>query len=438
MSERRLTWKAAVKASLWLVRGSIVGICIGLVISLFVTSIELASHVRSENWWLYLLLPAVAAFTVFVYKKIGKSLDLGTTLAIDAINSMIITALNPSSETDPQIAQLQHRVPLRLAPVVFGASVLSHVVGASAGKEGAGVQIGTSIAGGLSRLERHLVALATKNKTVLKRGLYNDRDLGMWLICGSGAAFGALFNAPVAGTLFGTQVASPRINRLEAMAPCLTASYIACWIANLLKTGYHRFPLVDTVALDVSTVAKVLIAAMCFGLLSRLFCIASKACKKIVSKFSSPIVGAASAAAVLAILTLVEWKLLGTTAFNGLGYQLIDTAYLGSVAWWIPLIKLSFTAITLAAALKGGEVVPLLVCGATLGSAMSGLLGLPPSLLASYGAVATLAGATKLPVVCFMLGIEFFGATNPALLFLACTVGYLTSGNLGIYQKQLL
>jgi len=280
--------------------------------------------------------------------------------------------------------------------------------------------------------------VATRKQDALPRGLYTDRDRGLWIICGAGAAFGALFNAPIAGTLFGMQVASPRINRLEALAPCLTASFIASWVGNAIGVPYHTFPRVETLLLNPANVLKVVFAAACFGLMSQVFCFTSIWMKRMFGRIKHAEIRVAIAATMVAALTLLEFALLGDGRFNGLGFSLIDAAYAGQSEWWVPLVKLLFTALTLAASLKGGEVVPLLVCGGTLGAVLAGMVGLPPSVLASYGAVATLSGATKLPVVCFALGMEFFGATNPALLFLACSIGYLTSGSLGIYEKQLL
>ena len=424
-------------APLWLLRGAVTGLCTGGAIALFLFMIGFVTRLRIQNPWLFLLLPGIAALTAWTYGKIGKALDKGTTLTIDAINDMIVSAVNPSLELVEKEAKNRHRVPFRLAPVVFISTIGAHLAGASAGKEGAGVQIGSAIAGGISRFERYLVGLFTKKRHAMPSTFYTDNDTGLYLICGAGAAFGSLFNAPIAGTLFGMQVASPRINRLEALAPCLTASFVACWISIILGSDYHSFIPVIDVALSFGSVIKVLIVSVGFGLFSQLFCHTTALTKKLVGKIKTWEVKAAVAATVLLVLTVIEYLIFHDTPFNGLGLDLVDKAYAESLRWWFPFGKLLFTALTLAASLRGGEVVPLIVCGATLGSAVAPLVALPPSMMAMCGAMATLAGATKLPVVCFMLGLEFFGSMNPALLFLSCSVGYLTSGAKGIYEKQL-
>jgi len=430
------------KSPLWLLRGVAVGLCVGLAMTLFTNSISFVSSFRASHSWMLFFIPLGATLTAYVFHIAGHSLEKGTTLAIDVINEQINVALFPTRRENPAPeSDVSERVPLRLAPIVFIFSVISHAVGASAGKEGGGVQIGTSIASGLIRFEKklatwlHMDRAVEENQESLES---QQRDKGLWLICGAGAAFGALFNAPVAGTVFGMQVASPRVNRLEALAPCLTASFISTYIASFAGIQYHHFlPVVD-IASTPTNIFYLIIAAVCFGLFSRVFCWSGSRAKAIATHIGNPLARAGIVSTILLAMTGVEWFVLGATPFNGLGYELIDNAMHEAMNPAVPWLKLLFTVITLAAGFKGGEIVPILVCGSTLGSVLAPWLGLPVSTMAMCGALGMLSGSTKLPIVCFILGLEMFGVADPTVLFIVCAIGYLTSGGKGIYEKQIV
>ena len=67
------------------------------------------------------------------------------------------------------------KVPIMLTPVIFIATVLTHIVGGSAGREGAALQIGGSIGWNVGRLLRQ-----------------DEKDIRVATMCGMSAVFAAL------------------------------------------------------------------------------------------------------------------------------------------------------------------------------------------------------------------------------------------------------
>ena len=314
-------------------------------------------------------------------------------------------------------------VPLRMAPLIFFGTVVTHLFGGSAGREGTAVQLGGSLASGFGRALR-LDAEATR--TLLMTGI--------------AAGFGAVFGTPIAGAVFALEVLA--IGRVEyrALVPCLVAALVGDW--TCLAWGIHHgvYHVDALVPVDALLVAKAGVAGIAFGLTGLTFAEANHALggwlKRVIPYGPlRPVIGG------LAVIALV-W-LLGTRDYLGLGTlaatpdSLTIASFFGpDTHSWSWALKLLFTVVTLSAGFKGGEVTPLFFIGAALGNALAPMFGVPSGLFAAIGFVALFAGAANTPLACTFMGIELFGAAYTVPIAVACFVAYLCSGHNGIYLSQ--
>lgn len=416
----------------WVLRSLLLGGAVGLVISALTLAVGACSSLRQEHLWLIFFIPTGAVLTALLYAKLGPYLKDGASQVIQMINLGIIDIAHPSAigfKQDP--SSHYSKISTKMAPLLFLNTCITHLVGASGGKEGVGVQIGASIGSNLYRLERFLL--------YPKGASLDMKQQGIWLISGAGAAFGALFNAPVAGTLFGLQFSSPRENRTDALLPCLLCSVTACLLGQGL--GVHTFrPLqVAPFPLSVKTLLALCAMAIAFGLSSRIFCLAVNHTKSLFARIGgSLLLRALVASSCLMGATLLIYAFTGSFQYNGLSMDLIVQAQQGTTGIGAPFLKLLLTALTLGSGFVGGEVIPILVIGATSGSLLASLTHIPVSAMAMFGSIGMLSGSTKLPLSCFVLGLELFGYANPLPLFLVTSLSYVASGRLGIYEKQIL
>ncbi len=419
----------------WLIRGILVGLVIGPVMFLLVSMIHVVGEFRKGHPLLLLLIPVGAVTTAWLFQRTGAYLRHGTNLAIEKINERILSSLRVSNIPFSHQGHAKGvSLTPKVVPLMFVNTAITHLTGASGGKEGAGVQIGTAIASVMDWLEQKLRTLIGRSADKSDR-----MDItGIWLITGAGAAFGALFNAPMAGTWFGLQFSSPKITRTEAFLPCMAGSFTASIISEAL--GNQPIALegpMESVAFGLTPLLLVCMSGVVFGLLSLLFCTITQIFKHLIAKLSrNYMLRALYASLLLLACTGGLYLVTGTFAYNGLSLSLFTAAAQGQTGWIDPLAKLFLTALTITAGFSGGEIIPLMVIGATTGSVLAPVFGLPVSMMTVFGAVGTLSGGTKLPLVCFLLSLELFGFENPTLLFSVCVFGCICSGRTGIYESQ--
>jgi H+/Cl- antiporter ClcA len=389
----------------WTLFAGIVGILSGSASAIFLGSLDYATKVRVDHPWLLYLLPFAGLAIGLFYRYPGRGLDGGNNLILDEIH-------------DPQ-----SKIPARLAPVILVATVITHLFGGSAGREGTAVQMGGSLASWVARVLR-----------------LEKLDLRILVMAGVSGGFGSVFGTPVAGMIFGLEVLAVGRMRYDALIPCLIGSAVGHWTCLFWFAfwgGAHgQYAIHSHIEITALLIGKILIAAPLFGLASILFSEMTHALQTVFARLSPwpparPLLGGI----VVVLLTF----LVGTNDYLGLSLPLLHRPFDGDsvrnfdFAW-----KILFTAITLGAGFKGGEVTPLFVIGATLGATLGYWLGVPIDFLAALGFVAVFAAAANTPLACTAMGIELFGATHALSIAIACVGAYLWAGHRGIYLSQRL
>jgi len=393
-----------------------VAIAIGSMVALFLWMLGWAIHYRFTHTWLLYLLPVAGIIIHLMYRLYGSSAEKGNNLIIDEIH-------------EPGAG-----VPKRMAPLILVTTVMTHLFGGSAGREGTAVQIGGSIA--------NLFGSWFKLK---------GEDMRTILTAGIAAGFGAVFGTPLTGTIFAMEVLTVGRVQYNALLPCLIAGLIgdatvSAW--GIHHTLYH----IDVVSqgqdffgrhipVGIGLLVKVIIASAFFGLASYLFAITVHGIKKAANKWIKtswliPVIGGM----VIILLTL----LLGKPDYLSLGVEpqypgavtIVSAFKAGGAQFFSWLWKLIFTTVTLGTGFKGGEVTPLFYIGATLGNTLADLMDAPVSLFAALGFIAVFAGATNTPLACTIMGIELFGSEHAMLFAVACFTAYFFSGDKGIYGSQ--
>ncbi|AEV28464.1 chloride channel protein EriC [Sphaerochaeta pleomorpha str. Grapes] len=415
----------------WIIRSLLLGCTVGPVIALLTKTVEAATFLRMANPKLLFAIPLGAITTAFLYQKVGPYLKDGSNQVMSMINQGIVDIAHPTSIAyQGDYENHSNKISTKMAPLLLLNTFITHLVGASGGKEGVGVQLGASLGSYLDSLEN---LLFPQNNTQLK-----TNKKGVWLISGAGSAFAALFNAPIAGTLFGLQFSSPRVNRTDAILPCFLSSCTACFVSQALHIHTLTPIQAESFPTTVRSLACLTVLSIAVGLTSRLFCFLVHLVKQALKAISpNPILQALICGTLLLCASIGIYLATGSVAYNGLSSSLLTEASLGTSSKAAPLLKLLLTTLTIGSGFVGGEVIPIMVIGSTTGSLFAHYLSLPFSAMAMFGAMGMLSGATKLPFACFVLGLELFGYGDPLTLFFVCCVAYIASGKPGIYENQI-
>lgn len=388
-----LTYAAALVK--WMTVGALVGGVGGLVGSLFHLGVNYATGVREAHPWVLYLLPVGGLVIVFLY-RITKMEGKGTNAVIESVH-------------------FGREVPIWLVPLIFIGTVITHLCGGSAGREGAALQIGGGIGYGTGRL-LHL----------------GEKDLPLATLCGMSGVFAALFGTPLTATVFALEVISVGVLYYAGLIPCITASMMGYLVSRLMGIAPTRFT-VTTPALNGWTMLLVVILALLCALVSILFCRGLHLAEHLAEKyFKNAYVRILAGAAVIVAITL----LLGTTDYNGAGMHIIEQAVAGQASPRAWLWKLLLTVVTIACGFKGGEVVPSFFIGATFGCVVGALLGLDAGFAAGIGLICVFCGAVNAPLASIILSVELFGAGNLTYFGMAVALSYLLSGYSGLYKSQ--
>lgn len=393
-----------------------VSICIGLLVAFFLVLLEFATNLRLQFNWLIFFLPFAGVLIYFLYNKFGEKASQGNNLIINEAN-------NPSDG-----------VPIVMVPLIFCTTIITHLFGGSAGREGTAVQMGGSI----SSLFAKWFKITTQENQVL-------------LMCGIAAGFGAVFGTPIAGAIFALEVLVIGKIKFNALVHCILASFIGhlvCLATGVMHTHYiiKHLPNIASVTpylhLDFFMIVKVILAGIIFGLVSRSFVSTAGFLKRISNRFISkpwliPVIASILIICISYLLGTFDFLGLGVTTLNPNGTSIVKaftSEHIGYLDWFW---KLLLTAITLSMGFKGGEVTPLFFIGATLGNTLAILSGSPIDLFAGIGFVALFAAATNTPIACAIMAIELFGVEYTIYFVVACLMAYYFSGKRGIYEAQL-
>ena len=356
----------------WLLLGTVMGVLTGSGSALLIISLDWATAAREGQPWLLYCLPLAGAAVSFLYSRYGGNAGKGNNLIIE------------------QVQDGGDAVPLRMAPLVFVGTMLTHLFGGSAGREGTAVQMGGSLADSLARLVR-----------------LNPIERRLLLMCGMSGGFGSVFGTPLAGAVFGLEVIAIGMIRYDALLPCLTAALIGDWTTRAWGIHHSVYSIGPIPPLSIAILLKIIVVAIVFGLTSRVFSGLIHAIKRVYAYWFPSLVLRSFVGGIIVIAVVL---LLGTQDYSGLSLPLLEKSFSGSIASLAFVWKMLLTALTLGAGFQGGEVTPLFVVGAALGNALAALLHVSLPFFAALGLVGVLCGAVNTPIACFILGIELFGS----------------------------
>lgn len=395
---KRLTNPARYGVTLlkWALLGALIGGFGGVVGALFHIGVDYAAELRVEHPWVLYLLPVVGIAIAGLY-RLTKTEGKGTNDIIDSVH-------------------FGAEIPWLLVPVIFLSTILTHLGGGSAGREGAALQIGGGIGYRTGRLLR-----------------LGEKELPLATLCGMSGVFAALFGTPMAATIFALEVVSVGVMHYAGLVPCLVSALSAYLIAGLMGVPPTRFTVVMP-GLEISLLLRAAILAILCSLVSILFCRIIHGVEHLLAHWlKNSFLRVVLGGAVLVVLTL----LLGTD-YNGAGMEVIGRAVAGEAFGWAWLLKILFTALTIGSGFKGGEVVPSFFVGATFGCVAGSLLGLPAGMGAAIGMICVFCGAVNCPIASVFLSIELFGAEGILYFALGCAISYLLSGYCGLYSSQTI
>ena len=381
----------------WIIFSVVIGAFMGAVGSIFYHSIEFVATFRQNNPYILFLLPIGGVITLFLYHVAHYDNDGGTNLVLTAIQS-------------------NDHIPGRMSVLVFIATVLSHLVGASVGREGAALQIGGSLGGYFGKLLR-----------------LDETDHKTMIMCGMSAVFAALFGTPMAATVFAMEVISVGIMHYAALVPCVLASYIAVEVTKLFGITPTFYSIENIPAVDPWGIFYTCVIGVIFGLVSMLFCATLHSFEYISRRYLR---NAYIRAFLCGSLLLAATLLVGQQTYNGSGIGTIQACLDGKVYPFAFLLKILFTSVSICAGYKGGEIIPSLFIGASVGSLVASWLGLDPALSAAVGMGSLFCGVTNCPITSLLLCIELFGTEASGYFIIAIALSYVVSGYYSLYRSQ--
>ena len=383
----------------WAFLGLIMGVVGGLLGAGFHHALHFVTHIRCENNWLIFLLPVGGLLTVALYGWLGVRRNRGTNEVIEAIIK--------KQPVSPMVA-----------PAVFLASALTHLFGGSAGREGAALQIGGSVASGLGKL----LGLKDHNRTIL-------------ITAGMSAVFAGLFGTPLTATIFCMEFVSVGTLFTPALLPCYLSAFIASRVSFALGVHAETYILETAAALNFANIGGTILLAILVSVLGVVMCHLFHEAEHLAAHHLPNIwIRIAVGGVLIAFLTV----LAGDQRFNGAGMEMAMEALGGHADWYSFVVKMLFTAVTLAAGFKGGEIVPTFCIGATFGCVAGAALGLEPGIAAALGLIGLFCCATNSPLASIVLSVEMFGGANLYLFALVCVVCFVLSGTSGLYASQII
>lgn len=381
----------------WSLFSILSGIIVGGIGTFFYFCMAYATTARGAYPWFIFFLPAAGLFITGAYRFMHNEMDTGTNLVLSAIHS-------------------GESIPLKMAPLIFISTVTTHLFGGSAGREGAALQLGGSIGNSLGRVFR-----------------FDEKDQHIMIMCGMSAAFSALFGTPMAAAIFSMEVVSVGIMHYAALVPCVVSALIAHGIALYFNIIPEQFILTQIPDFTIPTaLITTLLATLC-AMVSILFCVVLHTSEKLYKKhLPNTYIRVCAGGVFIILLTL----LAGNQDYNGAGMFVIERCFENDYVSYAFLLKILFTAVTLGAGYKGGEIVPSFFIGATFGCTFGNLLGFSPALCTAIGMGAIFCGVTNCPITSLLICFELFGYEGMPYFLLSVALSYMLSGYYGLYHSQ--
>jgi H+/Cl- antiporter ClcA len=394
------TKKTIVRSLKWILICALIGILSGSASAFLLVALEKAAQFRGENHWIIWLLPVGGLLIGWGYHYYGTSVLKGNNLLLEEYE-------NP-----------QKTIPLKMAPLVLIGTIITHLFGGSAGREGTAVQMGGAISDQFTRIFK-----------------LDNSDRKTLIILGISAGFASVFGTPLAGALFALELLYfSKISYKSSILSFLVA-FIAYFTVELWQVQHTHYAIPIVPDFSLKTLLWIIPTSILFGLAAMLFSRSTHYWGVLFSKTIKypplrPFIGG--------LLFAIVIYFISTTKYLGLGIPIIVSSFSNPSEYYDFILKILFTGFILGAGFKGGEVTPLFFIGATLGSALSLIIPLPIALLAGMGFVAVFSGATHTPIACTIMGIELFGIESGLYLGIACFIAYLASGSIGIYHSQII
>ncbi|WP_408069727.1 chloride channel protein [Butyrivibrio sp. JL13D10] len=381
----------------WLVLGIIVGVIIGAVGAAFFHGIRIVTEYRKMHSFMIYLLPFIGLLIVFLYRFSKEYEDTGTNLVITTISA-------------------GDHLPKRKIPLIFIATILTHMCGGSAGRESAALQLGGSIGHNFG-------------ETI---GL-DENDCKIITMCGMSAAFAALFGTPMAAAFLAMEIEAVGVMYYAALIPCVLSALVSSKVALYFGTVPDVFKVDIVPSFTIENAVKGGLLAVLCAFISILFCIVMKKSGELYKKyFKNPYVRIFVGGCLVVVLTLI----VGNNNYNGAGMDIIELATEGKAPYPAFALKMLFTAVTMGAGYKGGEIVPALYIGATFGCLYSQIFGFNAALCSAIGMGALFCGITNCPISSLLLCFEMFGYNGMPYYLIAIALSYTFSGYYGVYGSQ--
>jgi H+/Cl- antiporter ClcA len=381
----------------WTLLCLLIGLFSGTASAIFLYTLDLVTDFREDHLWIIVFLPLAGFMVGWFYQRYGKETEAGNKL-------LLATIQQPQRKIIPWI----------MAPFIYLGTLITHVFGGSAGREGTALQMSGAIADQFSKPFR-----------------LSEQERGTLLIASIAAGFGAVFGTPLAGFIFALEINRRNKLRYHSLLP----TFISAVLADLVTRAWgipHTLYAVELIpSLSWINVGYITLAGLVFGvcafLFTRLLHFTSKQYKTLISYAPlRPLIGGV-------IVVLLFWW-IGNSKYMGLGIPVIVQSFSEQMEVYDFALKMLLTILTLSAGFKGGEVTPLFFIGALLGNALSIWIPLPLSLLTGLGFVAVFAGATNAPLACMVMAMELFGKEILPYAAIACVMAYLLSGKSSIYH----
>ena len=380
----------------WTAISIVMGTVCGLIGTAFGYGVIYAQRLFKTHSFLLYLMPVAGVLIVLLHQMFHEIGNRGTNLILESISS-------------------DERIPMATLPCIFISTILSQAVGASAGKEGAALQIGGCIGNYFGDVF-HM----------------DERDKKVMIMSGMSGCFGAIFGTPLAAAMFGIEVISIGVAYYAALVPCVFASFIGAQISGALGLHGESFLILHIPEFSLVPALYTVGLGLTCALLSVCFCILLHETQHLYkNKIGNVYVRILVAPGLSIALALIFGR-----DYCGAGFNLVEKAVDGESAYLGFLLKMIFTAVALGGGFKGGEIVPTLAVGASFGCTFGLLTGFEPSLCAAAGMLATFVGVTNCPIATMFLGFELFGFEAMPYFAVAVAISFTLSGYYGLYSGQ--